>query len=422
MVYGRKVLIIKIMIFIKYILDQLIKVEYKLEINDDFILIEVNGKRYKEKIFNPECRFDNREILFLSNFIAKDLNLNELVNSDFPILKCWYLITNEKYFKEEIVLDKYGRVGQSNLIPEFLDILKIPIADILKITLLKKLQIKADNSISVYLTCDFDILNIWDVWKFKDFLRESFLAARFINFKKFFATFYSYFFSRISSTANGFLNEKMYKYNHKFINLGFFISSPTNFKYDGKINYQNRVVKSYIERLKKNNVQFGLHTNFDTMIDANSIFKQQIDFENLFQQKTDLNRHHYLRFKFPEYLQTLEKVGIKKDFSIYFPESTLFRAGTCSSFYVWNCEEERQYEIEVIPTTLMDGTFSDYLFCEYDEALKLSKAKIDLALRYSNTVVLLWHNRSTYPFANIENNFHPKLIVELIDYLENRLN
>jgi len=50
--------------------------------------------------------------------------------------------------------------------------------------------------------------------------------------------------------------------------------------------------------------------------------------------------------------------------------------------------------------------------------MKLSIKKINLTLKYSDSLVLLWHNRSTYQYANIENNYHPKLITGLIDYLK----
>jgi hypothetical protein len=110
--------------------------------------------------------------------------------------------------------------------------------------------------------------------------------------------------------------------------------------------------------------------------------------------------------------------NIEKDFSIYFPESMLFRAGTCSEYYAWNEKESRPYKTKLIPTTIMDGTFSDYLHCNYDEAITLSINKIELTLKYCDSVVLLWHNRSTYQYANIQNNYHPKLITALIEYLK----
>jgi hypothetical protein len=299
-----------------------------------------------------------------------------------------------------------------------LEILKVPIADVLKIQLNNSLGIRIQNQPSIYLTCDFDILNVWDVWTLKDLAREILHCSKNLQIRKLNKTVSSYLFSRKIKSFNGFLNERMYEYDSRFTNIGFFIASPINRKYDGNIDYHNNLVQLYIQNIKQKGVVFGLHTNFDTKDKPYSINDQQKDFQNLFQSEAKFNRQHYLRFHFPEYLNTLELGKIEKDFSLYFPESMLFRTGTCSSYFAWNESENRPFKTELIPTTIMDGTFSDYLHCDYEEALKLSIKKINLTLKYSNSLVLLWHNRSTYQYANIENNYHPQLITVLIDYLK----
>lgn len=404
--------------FIHFICEQLVKISHTVEIINDSVHIKANGKVYSEAIFDTSADFTEYELQQLVTISNDVINDKKIQLVDFPILKCWYLITNEKYFNENIVFDKYDRIGQENLKKEFLEILKVPIADVLKIQLNNSLGVRIQNQPSIYLTCDFDILNVWDVWTLKDFAREILYTARKLELKKFYETVGSFFFSRNRLSFNGFLNKKMYCFDARFINVGFFIASPENKKYDGTINYTNNLVKNYINELKAKGVIFGLHTNFNTKDQPKSIINQQHDFKCLFEVQASMNRHHYLRFHFPDFLSTLELGGIEKDFSLYFPESMLFRTGTCSAYYAWNGIENRPFKTQLIPTTIMDGTFSDYLHCDYEEALKLSINKINLTLKYSDSLVLLWHNRSTYQYANIENNYHPKLITVLIDYLK----
>jgi hypothetical protein len=404
--------------FIDFVCEQLVKTSHTIEIVNDSIHVKANGQVYSEAIFDPAVAFTENEIQQLISISNDVINEKKIQLVDFPILKCWYLITHEKYFNKLIVFDKYDRIGQENLKKEFLEILKIPIADVLKVHLNNSLGITIQNQPSIYLTCDFDILNVWDVWIIKDLAREILYTCKKLELKKLYETIGSYLFSRKRLNFNGFLNERMYCFDSRFINIGFFIASPENKKYDGTIDYQNNLVQSYIQNLKQKGVVFGLHTNFDTKDAPESIMNQQNDFESLFHEKTSLNRHHYLRFHFPDYLETLEMGNIEKDFSIYFPESMLFRAGTCSEYYAWNEKESRPYKTKLIPTTIMDGTFSDYLHCNYDEAITLSINKIELTLKYCDSVVLLWHNRSTYQYANIQNNYHPKLITALIEYLK----
>ena len=404
--------------FIHFVCEQLVKTTHIIEIEIDFIHIKANGQVYSETIFDPSVAFTENEIKQLISIANDVINEKKIQLVDFPILKCWYLITHEKYFNELIVFDKYDRIGQENLKKEFLEILKIPIADVLKVQLNNSLGITIQTQPSIYLTCDFDILNIWDVWSIKDLAREILYTCKKLELKKLYETIGSYLFSRKRLNFNGFLNERMYCFDSRFTNIGFFIASPENKKYDCTINYTNKLVQKYINELKNKGVHFGLHTNFNTKDQPESIIKQQDDFKILFEERASMNRHHYLRFHFPDYLNTLELGEIEKDFSIYFPESMLFRAGTCSSYYAWNEKENRRFTTKLIPTTLMDGSFSDYLFCDYEEALKLSIKKINLTLKYSDSLVLLWHNRSTYQYANIQNNYHPKLITALIEYLK----
>ena len=396
--------------FIKFISDQLIKDQYQLTIENNKIIISVNNEIYKEPLFDPNAKFSGKEILDLINISKNFEEIN--INDSLPILKLWFLITHEKYFKREIKLDKFQRVGEENLMPGFHEILKVPIADILRIKLNRILKIKKKKKTSIYYTCDFDILNIWDVWTFKDLIREIIYCLLSSNIIKLMKIISSYFFSRTSEKYNGFLNLDMFNFNekYKFINIGFFLSDTVNPKYDTIINYNDKPIKKYISKLKDKNILFGLHTNFDTLTNPESISIQNENFKSLFNIKPKLNRHHYLRFHFPNYLEPLDKINIEKDFSLYFPESMLFRSGISSMFKVWNEIEKKPYNTNLIPTTIMDGTFTDYLKCDYSTALSKAKLKLNLAIQFGNDIVLLWHNSTTYKYSNTSQDYHNKLI------------
>lgn len=401
--------------FYNHIKNQLQLSPYTLEVKDDVIILkdENNELRYSEKCFFEDSIFSDADIQLLTQLSQKE---DILLPNDFCYFKCWYLITHEKYFKEDLELDKYDRIGISNLRSEFNEILKVPIADILILKLQEKIGGEFLRKTNFYLTCDFDHLNIWDAWGLKDFIREVIYSAKELKIKKLKETIFSYFFSRKIKGFNYHLNEGMYSYNSIFKNLGFFITSNKQ-GFDGKFNYSNNITQQYINELKKNNVELGLHTSFYTYDDSSSIMDQKNKFEEIFQLTPLINRHHYLRFIFPTYLETLETAGIQKDFSIYFPENMLFRCGTSSRFIPWNEKENRPFKIELYPITLMDGTFTDYLNCNYDEAKELAMNKIKLSIKYSTDIVLLWHNRSTYKNSNIKNNYHP----ELINYLKEEI-
>ena len=142
-----------------------------------------------------------------------------------------------------------------------------------------------------------------------------------------------------------------------------------------------------------------------------------VEYEKYF-GKAIFNRHHYFRNIFPDYIEKLENSNIKEDFSIIFLGSDLFRCGLSSSFRPWNSYDEKSFKIKITPTTLMDGTFTDYLKCNKNEAYEIAVKKLDLAFRYGSSIVLLWHNRS---FVDKENNYHINLYESLINYIEKKI-
>ena len=405
-----------------FIVNQVLKESIPPTIENGEIILEINGKSYIESVFDEDSQFSEVDILFLKSVVdcienGDEIDVNIIHNA--PIFKLWYLLTHEKYFVKNIKLDKYDRIGFDNVSEPFKKILIVPIADILSELIRKYFNVFSKSETKVYLTCDYDHLNIWDVWGVKQFIREILMSLKIGFFRKSIYSFFSFFLSRFFKRFNRYLNADAFILNNKAENIAFFIPENLNTNFDGFINYSNKPVRSFISYLKQNNVQIGLHTSFNTMDDYNSIYTQTDKMNLLFQMKPKYNRHHYLRFKFTSYLEALEKVQIKKDFSLYFPESLVFRCGMSSPFYVWDFQSNKPFDTELVPTTLMDGTFSDYLMANYQDSLRLCKQKLDLSIKYGSTVVLLWHNSCLNKYYR-QNNFHPLLYGQLIDYLKEK--
>ncbi len=411
--------------FYKFIGSQLCKEPFTVAIVANVITLQSNGKSYSEPFFDASSGFTDLDLKSLQAISDAVWNGNDtdVLDMEVSVMKCWYLLTHEKYFKDDIQLDRYDRIGQANLREEFLGILKVPVADVLKKILRHRFDKQEDaKNPNLYLTCDFDSFNIWDDWSTKDFIRELVFCSAKLDFRRLRHAISSFLFSRRSKKSNGYLNTGMYDFNPIFTNIGFFIALPENKMYDGKNGFGNALVQKYLADLKKQHVVYGLHANFGTMDDPEGISRQVKAFEALLHETPKDNRHHYLRFIFPEYLKTLEAGNIERDFSMYFPESTLFRAGTCSRYSVWNQELDRPFKTALIPTTIMDGTFTDYLHCGLEEAYDLSVRKLELAWKYSDSIVLLWHNRSTSKYSDIQKNYHSVLIKRLIAYLAEKSN
>lgn len=409
--------------FLKYLAEQILSENVILKKDSDFLYIKYTDNTYVEDVFDPVTAFFSPEdiagLQLIHKYVKDNLDINLWDIGNIKLLKNWYLITHEKYLSTDLVYDKHGRIGFDNVSEPFREILQIPVADVLRKIIQKKLNITKNSKPQIYLTCDFDTLNIWDRLGFVGFLKQNIKLSFEFKIKQIIYNTFSFFFSRRSVKFNGYLNDSMFVYrkDSNISNIAFFLCKPSNSVYDPKIDYSNRTIKSFFNKLKSNNVILGLHTNYDTADDPQNI-QQQVDaFNRLFDIQPLFNRHHYLRCHFPEYLELLGRAGIKYDFSLYFPENTACRAGTCSKYKVWNVNTQSPYPAEVVPITLMDGTFTDYLKCTEQEAFGLAVKKLDLAIKYSNSIVLLWHNHCVFKYSNILNNYHPSFYKKIKKYL-----
>lgn len=408
--------------FYNFIAGQLTGKDEQVTLDSDFIRFKINGEIYEEPLFKIDDSFSKEDLSVLYN-IYSNISVGKSIDEfegGIRYMKWWYLISHEKYFKPNKKLDHFDRDCFSNLIDEFKEILSVPILDILRNYFRQKFKIIPNKETKVFFTCDFDILNIWDNWSFKTLIGELWRSIKRLDFKTFLYLPFSYSFSRIFRSANSFLNFNMFSFSEEYENIGFFISDTSSSKYDGVINYKNKVVQGYIQDLKRKGVRFGLHTNFGTRDNPKSIFLQEKSFKKIFHDSPKNNRHHYLRFDFLHFLRTLEKIGVKEDFSIYFAESLCFRCGLSSRFQIWDISNNKPFNVVLVPTTLMDGTFTDYLKVCYSEAEVMCKNKIDLVIEHGDSLVLLWHNRSTSQHSLLQGNYHLKLINFIKNYLNSK--
>ena len=119
--------------FIRFILDQVLKSNYAISIENGRVLVDCNNITYEETIFYCDSAFDEDDISSLKDLTSQVLSLNEMDWNKFTscksLLRWWYLITHEKYLQEDIKLDKYGRIGFENVKEPFKEILLVPISE-----------------------------------------------------------------------------------------------------------------------------------------------------------------------------------------------------------------------------------------------------------------------------------------------------
>ncbi len=407
--------------FLYYILQDGFNLESIPKIGlEESIIISSNGTNYSEALFDEES-FDLSEeekldllIVFNADCTQSQVNIEAL--SKLPLIKitAWFL--TEQYLDRN-KYDSHGRhvfpIENSFL----LSVLEYPIVDVIAVYISDLLGIKRRKS-EVFLTCDYDILDIWKSLGVKDSLRNIFGFARSSDLKGFFGNLADFISYKLHlRKVNKYLNDDMFVFNKEGVrNVAFWLVDSSNKSFDIENDFTEEEVINFINNLSKKGVDFGLHPSYNTLTNP-AIFEEQKDkFVKLFKFSPVLNRFHFLRINYPFTLFELERNGFKDDFSFYFAETMSFRAGKSSPFRYWDFIAKKPIEVIIHPITIMESTLFHYLKLSETEAVKVATKKIKRAKHYGTEVNLLWHNRSMYQFGFPHNYYH-KIYTQLLTVL-----
>jgi hypothetical protein len=181
---------------------------------------------------------------------------------------------------------------------------------------------------------------------------------------------------------------------HKLHNLRpcyFFLVAKKHSRYDKNIHYKNPCFKALIQKLAVN-ADIGLHASYYA-----KDCPQKIDFEIDFLQKTIQkpvvkNRHHYLHFSLPDTYNLLASRGIKEEYSMGYPHTVGFRAGTCNPFLFFDLQNNKTSEMEVYPLLFMENALPNLQ--SPDEIIAYLMPYIEEVKKYKGTLISLFHNQS----------------------------
>lgn len=388
---------------------------------DTDVEVLVNGKVYKEALFSlDDLKLSDSEknylLGILKSFSGDWSLIQEKINLiRLPLLKISCFFITEQYF-EEATFDKHGRVLFSSKFKISKAFFEFPIVDFVASYFAWYFKIKRQESF-IYLTSDFDILDIYKNLKIRNVLNFliSYFKAR--DFKGLTRNSFLYLESICGYPfGNPFLNSKMFEFNddtNKVRNVIFWLINDSNKTYDVYNDFSDPKLFDFIDFMKLKNVVFGLHPSYNTMNNYNLLVQQTERFNEIFSCFPQFNRYHYLRVNYPASLLDLEKIGLTDDFSFSFVDSLAFRAGKASPFRYWCRKNNRPLKPVIHPLTVMDGTLSDYMNLNEKDALDFAKKKILSAKKFGTEINLLWHNRSTYSFG-FPNNYYHKIYPELL--------
>ncbi len=160
-----------------------------------------------------------------------------------------------------------------------------------------------------------------------------------------------------------------------------------------QLNVKNEAFKTLISRMAKE-AQIGLHPSYTSSVETKKLNEELTALQQLSHKKIDQSRQHFLKIQLPHTYLKLIKAGIHHDYSMGYAAQLGFRAGTCTPFFWYDLQLEKQTHLKIHPFAVMDVTLQQYLGLTPDMAIQ----KIDELLTHvklvNGTFCSLWHNES----------------------------
>lgn len=129
------------------------------------------------------------------------------------------------------------------------------------------------------------------------------------------------------------------------------------------------------------------------------------------------NRYHFLKFETHKAWKEIESTGLKTDASLGFAEHIGFRNSYGLPFVPYDMENDRSYTFLEIPLHVMDGTLTQYMGLESEQAFIRIK-KFLKQNEHNSILSILWHNNEFTEYTHKSMKFMYIDVLEYINYLK----
>lgn len=173
----------------------------------------------------------------------------------------------------------------------------------------------------------------------------------------------------------------------------FLLAKQGNEAFDNNLNPNDEDLKKLIFATAQY-ANIGLHPSYASNIETAKISEELQNLQEISRQKIDSSRQHFLKLHLPQTYLQLMKAGINHDYSMGYSSQVGFRAGTCTSFFWYDLQLEKQTHLKIHPFAVMDVTLRQYLQLSPQQAIdKITELLANVKL-VNGTFCSLWHNES----------------------------
>ena len=420
----------------KYIFDLFFTHEFGIEYNTTANIalfenhteekINYSDNRIKDEFFIKassllsENFIKNIEVPVIDKGLTKVLfPNNDLCDAGFDVFSSvFYMLSRyEEYL--HFIPDKYGRFKATDSLAFTNKFLQIPVVN-KWIEQFKNLLQKKIPSLK-FKSSKFDAIVTYDIDVAYKFKGRSFKRTTGSTIKDLLKFDFKNIQSRIQAHNNkckdpwdtyDYLRETIVQNNLQSI---FFFLLGDNSINDGNLDYKNPVMKNLIDKINMFS-EIGIHPSFKTSSFTKKILIEKQRLEKISGKKIIRSRQHFLKFTLPETYNALIEAGITEDYSMGFPYTAGFRAGTSKPFYFYDLKKERSTNLKIFPITFMEGNFTEKEYPNHEKITETIFNLINEVKNVNGTFISIWHNHTVSDTKEYREwrNIHGQMIQKIV--------
>jgi hypothetical protein len=197
-----------------------------------------------------------------------------------------------------------------------------------------------------------------------------------------------------------------YKYQRKVcinhgIPLRYFALCAEKGEYDHSLESSSISFKKLVKKLRFCG-KVGIHPSYASNGDYKVLNAEVRQLSKILRKRVVHSRQHFIKLKFPETYRKLIKAGIKKDYSMGYPDYPGFRACIAEPYPFYDLEAEKTTSLMIIPFQTMDSHYYDYKKMNAKPATDEMLEMMGEVKKVSGLFVFIWHDRSFAPWPEYE--------------------
>jgi hypothetical protein len=164
-----------------------------------------------------------------------------------------------------------------------------------------------------------------------------------------------------------------------------------NMLFDPGYKINSKSLKKILSDISLNNHEIGLHPGFDSWNSIEDLREQKQSLEDACGISISSVRQHWLRFSWKFTWACQQAVGLKLDTTLMFNDRPGFRNSSSLLWHPWNFSKKKAYNIQAMPSILMDSHIYDYLELNDHERENLMYHLVKECKTVSGEAAVLWH-------------------------------